>query len=383
MKSPAELGQKLARQWQNADLRTERLLQPDGWPIRLPIGKPSARELTERLGRVRQHLDQWRQQSIGEIEWQAQRFRSTAEDIEVPIAWLLRTPSEWVAATADRTIRREYEGLSRLAAKIDNGFHRLIIRRRQLVLDRPEEEVIRAAQLALALTPGCAQGKPLRAISLAGIDSKFFERNRALIIALLDVRYNGQVSDLGLEAFLGAEDEGHHWLLLADLDGGLLPYSQLRVRASELQHAALPGSSMLIVENEQCLHQLPPLANTVAVLGAGLNLVWMQATWLAQKRLAYWGDLDTWGLTMLARARQYQAGLVPLLMNKAVFERCAAGKAVAEPQPAECIPEEGLTKKERQLYGELLTLEQGRLEQEFLPDEVVHQAVMDWHQSSI
>src|SRR5690606_32849638 len=129
----------------------------------------------------------------------------------------------------------------------------------------------------------------------------FFERHRSLIIKLLDVRFNGLVSELGLETFLGALDETDHWLLVADLDGSLLPFRLMRVRHTELLTNSLPGSRLLIVENERCVHQLPKVLGTVAVLGAGLNLAWMEATWLSQCSLAYWGDLDTWGRTILAR----------------------------------------------------------------------------------
>ena len=120
------------------------------------------------------------------------------------------------------------------------------------------------------MTAGCALGRPLRALSALGVDSKFFERNRGLLIQLLDVRFEGEVSDRGLgEEFLGALSEGDHWLLVAPLGPGLLPFSQQRIRASELQSVALPGSHVLIVENERCLHQLPALADTVACWGRG------------------------------------------------------------------------------------------------------------------
>jgi len=49
MKSPAELALKLARQWQNADLREQRLLKADSWPLRISIGKPSGRVISENL----------------------------------------------------------------------------------------------------------------------------------------------------------------------------------------------------------------------------------------------------------------------------------------------------------------------------------------------
>ena len=35
----------------------------------------------------------------------------------------------------------------------------------------------------------------------------------------------------------------------------------------------------------------------------------------ANKQIAYWGDMDTWELTMLAKARSMQPGLAALLMK--------------------------------------------------------------------
>lgn len=378
MKSPADLALKLARQWQNADIREQRLLHPDSWPLRIPIGKPSGRVISEDLERVRKHLNQWRNVTIGRVDWSPKKFRSASEDVQIPEFWILSSPTEWIDAANNNEVRGEYQTLCRLVPEVDERFHRLLIRKRRLILDKPENEVIQSAKVALLLSPGLAEGKPLRALSLGGIDSKFFERNRQLLIHMLDILFEGQVSELGLEAFLGADDEGHHWLLVMDLDGGLLPFSQLRVRARELLHTSLPGAYVLIVENERCIHQLPHVTGAVAILGAGLNLSWMRASWLNKKKVAYWGDIDTWGLTMLARAREHQPALTPLLMSKTVFDTFANEMAVQEPQPAESVPVGGLTPDERELFIDLLGQTEGRLEQEFLPENVVHNSIYSW-----
>lgn len=378
MKSPAELANRLARQWQNADLREQRLLSPDNWPLTLSIGKPSGGAIRNRLEQVREHFKQWRQVPHGHVEWQPVRFQSASELIDVPVAWQLNSPSEWVQATGDPEIKREYQVLNRLAGELDPRFHSLIIRRRSLVMDKSEADTIRSGQLALQLAPGCADGKPLRALSLAGIDSKFFERNRQLVTHMLDILHDGQASETGLEAFLGAEDEGHHWLLVADLDGDLLPFEQLRVRTRELQASPLPGQRLLLVENERCLHQLPRAPGTLAVLGSGLNLSWLKAQWLMNKDIAYWGDLDTWGLYMLARARELQSGLTPLLMDQVTFDQFQEDCAVNEPQPAPAEIPEALSPEEAALYNQLIEAERGRLEQEFLPAETVRQAITEW-----
>jgi hypothetical protein len=52
------------------------------------------------------------------------------------------------------------------------------------------------------------------------------------------------------------------------------------------------------------------------------------------KQLGYWGDLDTWGLQMLATARWYRPELRALLMTRDIFDAHAALSAVTEPSPA-------------------------------------------------
>ena len=378
MKSPDELANRLARQWHNADLREQRLLRPESWPLTLSIGKPTGTVVRDQVGQVRKHLQQWREVSIGQVHWQPVRFQSTSEAINIPTHWMLESPSQWVQATGSSEIKREYGTLNRLASALDPRFHSLIVRRRSLVMDKPERDVILSGKVALQLQPGCADGKPLRALSVAGTDSKFFERNRQLVTLMLDILFDGQASEAGLETFLGAEDEGHHWLLIADLDGSLLPFSQMRVRAHELQRTPLPGQRLILVENERSLHQLPSAPDTIAVLGSGLNLSWLQASWLANKAVAYWGDLDTWGLTMLGRAREHLPQLTPLLMDRTTFERLADESAVEEPQAASVVVPPGLTESEAGLYHLLRRSDRGRLEQEFLPVNMVHRAVVNW-----
>ena len=382
MKSPAELRARWTRQWQDADLREMRLLQAEAWPIALSIGKPPPSVLEREPERVREHVQRWRQIDSVQVHWEAVSFRAASEPVLLPLRWQLDSPSAWIEASGDAVVQAEFRRLSRLAAALDPQFQRLLIRQRHLWRERPDEEILATACFALQLAPGCAQGRPLRALAPAGWDSKFIERNRSLLTQLLDLRFEGQASELGLEALLDAPVNAEHWLLLMPLQPGLLPFALQRVRAGELATRPLAASRLLVVENEQSLHQLPELPDTVAVLGAGLNLDWLDAAWLRDRRIAYWGDIDTWGLRMLALARQRQPRLNALLMDRATFERFAAA-AVAEPYPAGAAPPAELLPAERELYQYLHGLERGRLEQEFLSVEVCHAALWQWHGGSV
>jgi hypothetical protein len=377
MRTPADLKAKLRRQWENGSRREARLLGADAWPVTLPIGLPLSKQVHSSFDAVKHHVDAWKRVKVGEVLWKPVQYRAAHAPIDMPQFWKLSRPSEWIEACSDTTMRNEFECLSKLVEHTNSGFHSLFIRRRSLWREKVLEEVLLAARVAMVLEPGAAAGKPLRALSIEGIDTKFFERNNRLIIALLNVRFDNEVGEIGLESFLGALAEGEHWLLVIDLDGELLPFRKLRIRSSELSERMLSGKRLLIVENEKCEHLLPPAPDTVAVLGAGFNLSWTQAEWLSTKNVAYWGDIDTWGLLYLAKARSNIGRVESLLMTSKVYE-AFKDAAVIERVTACETPPPGLNRAEENLYKRLLDEPKGRLEQEFISEREVQSAILSW-----
>lgn len=378
MKSPDELRHKLIKYWDLPNVRLRHLLSPSAWPMVLNIGKPAARIFNAEVATAQRHVEAWRQVTVGKIEWTRVAYRSSAESICLPTQWYLRNPSEWVAGASDPRVSAEFAALGHLVQLAQEGFHQLLITRRGLWKNKSNEEVIQAAKLALQLFPGCAQGLPLRLLSGFGVDTKFFERNESLLRKMLDVIYEGEASAQGLGGFLDAYDDTSHWVLVTPLDQGLLPFKRQMVTTSELAEARLPGSRLLVVENQKCLHLLCALPQTIAVLGCGSDLAWLGSAQLEDKSVGYWGDLDTWGLRMLARARLRHKGVVPLLMTEAVYDAHQSESAVREPVRAQDTPPIGLTSAEAALFSRLVNSDKGRLEQEFIPRQEVYTALREW-----
>lgn len=382
MYSPDELREKLARQWDNAKLRAERLLPPGNWPLCLTIGKPSAKIFAEQPQRVLQHVQLWRQVAVGRVEWEEVSYRASDGPVSMPLRWIMNGPSDWINAAADATVSREFRLLEGIIEQVEPIFHPLLVSHRSLWRNKGSQDIISAARLASRLEPGCAKGLPLRLLSGQGVDTKFIENNISLLTRLLDVRFSGEASEQGLTTFLDAFDESSHWVLVVPLSPGLLPFTKCRVTTAELAETTLPASRVLIIENEQCLHQLPELSDTIAVLGCGLDVQWLSSVVLDKKRVAYWGDMDSWGLLMLARARRCRPTLDVLLMNRELFEQYASHSAVPEPVKAqEAIPD-GLLNEEGDFYRYLTCLPRGRLEQEFLPAGVVEEELVRWRKES-
>lgn len=382
MLSPDELRKKLARQWNNAQLRAERLLSPGSWPLCLSIGKPSARIFAEQTQCVLQHVQLWRNVKVGQVVWGDVSYRASDTPVSMPLRWILHSPSDWINAAANPVMTQEFHLLEDIIEHVDPIFHPLLVSHRSLWRNKDPQDIISAARLACRLEPGCAKGLPLRLMSGQGVDTKFIENNISLLTRLMDVRFSGEASEQGLSTFLDAFDESTHWVLVVPLSPGLLPFKKCRVTTAELAQTPLTASRILVIENEQCVHQLPALSDTIAILGCGLDVQWLSSPVLDEKRVAYWGDMDSWGLLMLARARRCRPTLDVLLMDRDVFEQYASHSAVPEPvKVQEAIPEE-LHKEEAEFYRYLTCLPHGRLEQEFLPAGIVEEALVRWQKES-
>jgi hypothetical protein len=335
-------------------------------------------EFTQHTASVAQHVQRWQQIKTGKVDWEPIKYRSGTEAISMPVCWRIHNPSEWIEASGDKSVQEEFHVLEKLAVNVSDIYRELLIRERSLWRSKSVEEVITTAKLADNLSPGAAHGRPLRLLNGFGIDTKFFERNSNLLTRLLDERYNGAASEQGLHLFLDAHYDDDHWVLLAPLSQELLPFRRMRLTTSELKITKLPSSHILVVENEQCFHLLPELSDTIAILGAGMDLQWLTSPAFDNKNIGYWGDMDTWGLLMLANVRRHRPDVTALLMNQTIFEQYATGSAVKEPVSAQETPPEYLTATETNFYRFLLNQSSGRLEQEYIPVEAVAHILEQW-----
>jgi len=377
MKSPEQISEALVRQWQRPAKRQELFNNAASWPISLNIGKPSPKQISQNVTEVRSHVQKWRAIRIGNVCFEPIKYRSTSEPISVPTKWRFEGIQEWINACNNRSVKGEYERLQLALAKAHPSFHSVLIRYFSKWLHLPEADLFASLDLAMRLEPGMAKGLPLRMISGEGLDTKFYERNEQFLVTLLDQRFNSEVGKVGLRTFLEAAADDEHWVLVADKDGKLLPFQSLRLKTSELGKSSLPGENLFIIENERCLHQLPEvIPNTIVVLGCGLDLAWTAAEWLSAKNIFYWGDIDTWGLKCLAQVRQNHPDVKALMTTEKIFDEYVK-HSVKEPNPSDSIAPSGLTISEQKLYERLLTEERGRLEQEFIPLEIVHRMVMN------
>jgi hypothetical protein len=219
-----------------------------------------------------------------------------------------------------------------------------------------------------------ASGLQLRQLPIVGLDTKWVEERRGLIIDLLQCRpsQSGDEPGRDLHALLGLAKQPTRMrlrLLGDDLRHQVGGLCDIEAPVEEL--AALPIVPQLafVIENLESGLALPALPGAVALmkLGHAVSLLRL-LPWLGGARVVVWGDIDTHGFAILDRLRavlpQAESMLMDrdtLLSHRALWveePRPYDGPGLARLRESELLAFDGLTGN---LWGVNVRLEQERL----------------------
>jgi hypothetical protein len=203
----------------------------------------------------------------------------------------------------------------------------------------------------------------LREIGAPGVDTKFAERYRPVLAAMLGVSStaSGFLADLGLRSKPGLVR-----LRPAPSLGLPAPLTELALRSEELAQLTLEPRVAVIVENEISYLSVEVPDDGVVIWGRGFDVDNVgRLRWLADADVLYWGDIDTHGFAILDRLRAWLPRTRSVLMDRETL-LAHRERWVSEDRPATSVLTR-LTHDERNLYLELVADGLGqrvRLEQE-------------------
>ncbi len=217
----------------------------------------------------------------------------------------------------------------------------------------------------------------LRELEIASVDSKFIEKNTAIIAELLDLLLPVEFID---QTVIGLKQHGFERryglkydepvIRLRLLDKSLQPslaISDLSLPLSQLNDWKIDCWRVFITENKINGLTFPKIQDSLVIFGLGYgvdNLA--EISWLENCEIYYWGDIDTHGFSILSRLRKYFPEARALMMDEHTFLQYKLF-CVEEPQNARCQSIlKHLTESEQKLYHSL-QLNHLRLEQERIP----------------
>ena len=161
----------------------------------------------------------------------------------------------------------------------------------------------------------------LRHIDVAGVDTKFVERERKILGQLLaqtlpPERINLAHTDFVRRYGFQAKPGYTRLRLLCPLPMIPATITELRLRTDELAATPLPVTTVFVVENETTYLAFPEVSDSIVVFGEGFGLTTLESVpWLDHKEIVYWGDIDTHGFAILDRLRARFPSVRAILMD--------------------------------------------------------------------
>lgn len=336
------------RQWATGDTSTAAL--------DIPVHPPTEAAVLRDYPAATDWVDSWRANEGGAIElvWETRRWGRVGEQLVPARARVAGADAlaELAGVSVQWTRWRSRAGELEQALVPSATLRPAITKHARTIGELDTTDFIRLRDVSRWLQDNPMSGRYIRELPIRGIDSKWLERHRSVV-----------------EALIGADGLSlRHPPRLARvrfLDRALSPagVSDVTLPLADLNSWNLDPSSILIVENLQTFLALPEMEGVIAADGRGNMAPQLtEIDWIRRKPAVYWGDLDSHGFRILGQARQAGLTVESCLMDSETLH-AHRDLWVDEPQPFRGEPA-NLTPTERETLSDLRDHGNIRLEQE-------------------
>lgn len=363
--TPADIAAKVRRRWDDGSLLRAHANGDPFQPIEVPLRGPKPSDIGDDVAAARQWvaaLDAGRGDDCRYVlQWQSIGGRQIGRN-RLPIRAVVSSVEQAWALLGVRTLVRRFDDLLGLADQ-----HPPV---REWIVGQPHRalelapEMPRLIAAYVWLDNHRQSQRYLREISAPGVDTKFAERHRTVLAAMLGVSVTaaGFLADLGLRSKPGlvrlrpSPSLGFPGPSLTELAG----------RSEELAQLSVEPRVAVIVENEISYLSVEVPEDGIVLWGKGFEVDSIgRLRWLADADVRYWGDIDTHGFAILDRLRAWLPRARSVLMDRETL-LAHRDRWVIEDRPTNSVLTR-LSADEHALYSELVADGLGdrvRLEQE-------------------
>lgn len=330
--SPVDIADQLRKRWKQGLLLGPTDAVEARFPMPLRLKKPRPADLNDRFNQVRDWVEML---ARGDREHRGFGYRIEWKTVNHRIHGSNRLPAGVTMPTREDALRligktKAAKTFDRLYERIVEDFPELtdwLTRRPMNALDHAEEW----PRLLAVLTWFRQHPRPglyLRELDIEGVDSKFIEQRRKLIGELLDEILESRHIDFDAKGGRGFDRRyglrrRPALVRFRILDPALEinGIDDLSLPAEQFARLDINAATVFITENETNGLAFPPHRSAIVIFGLGYGLDRLaRVAWLSERRIHYWGDIDTHGFAILNRLRHQLPHAESLLMDRATLD---------------------------------------------------------------
>ena len=367
---------RLSRQWEKGRFLKAFALGEKLFPLEVAIKGPTSAEMVNDFDSVRawiQNIKTGCEKNRLQLVWKEINHRQLGRN-SIPVKIVFYDITELAGFLGIKSELKVFEdGL----AVLGNTFPDLIVwsAKYPFELIKNYSDINRLISIVRWRLENPHPGIYLRQLSLPEVDTKFIEAHKKVISQWLDILLN---TDQICEQFTGiGKFEVRYGFLsrpitvrfrIPDPNLRIGNFSDVTVRADEFAALSLSIKRVFIIENDITALAFPPVKDAMVIFGRGYNFDHLiQASWLKEKELWYWGDIDTHGFAILNQFRKSFPSVSSFLMDRETLMNHKIHWGYEKTRTSADLLK--LTSEEASLYDELRynKIRNGlRLEQEFI-----------------
>lgn len=324
--TPADLRAQVQKLWDRGLLLAALSGGEAIFPRRLTVKGPNSKELSERFAEVRD----W----IAQLSGGANYYRIEWRNVNHRILGTNEIPAEiWIDTLEDAFgfigKRRAAEQFAALVALTQESQPELIpwLAKRPLRALELAEDWPRLLEIVAWLRKHPRPAIYLRQIDLPGVHSKFIEGHRGVLGEMFDLALPPEAIDTratGVGGFCrryGFRDKPLRVRFrILDPKLVLLPTEtdqDITLTQAIFARLDMPITKVLITENEINFLAFPKVPDAIVIFGAGYGFENLAAVdWFRERKIYYWGDIDTHGFAILNQLRGFFPRATSFLMDR-------------------------------------------------------------------
>lgn len=373
MITPQDIRAKALRHWSSYAYHRLYLSGTPWQALDIPFGKPGGRELLSEFANIGQSLQELQasaKAALGygyHIDLEPVAHRQLGEQ-HLPSRIYFATEQDFLRFIGKLKEAMQFKQLAQQTLTCHPALSELLHNKPRWLLDNLAvwNKLLGVAAWFIA------HPRPdifIRQIDLPGIDSKFIEQHKTQLTTLLDALLTPSAIDSEAKIFelrYGLRFDQHLIRFrLLDPAIALAGLTDLTLPLDDFCRLELALEYVFITENKVNGLAFPAMPGSMVIfmLGYGVGSL-SKASWLKNKRIIYWGDIDTHGFEMLSRLREIFPHVESMLMDRPTLAENIS-LCVQEPSPLKEIPI-FLTDSEKDTFSALLASDGSalRLEQE-------------------
>lgn len=325
---PKCIREELSQKWDKGHILRSLLTQNDLFPLRIPLKRPKNAEVNKNFAEISRWIKILKDNSKQTVGF---GYELTEKEMVHRQSGRNHIPTHAVIPTVQDALwllkkKHEADKFMKLAQIITTEWPVLnewIDKYPHKVLSTGDDwSGIVAVLKWFFNNPRC--GLYLRQLNISGIDTKFIEKRKGILAELLnmimpegaiaqnassfELRYGLRVKPVQIR------------LRLLDHEQFIQGISDMIIPVEQLVEFKPAVTRVFITENEINGLCFPNVKRGLVIFGLGYGVDVLKAiSWLTEKEIYYWGDIDTHGFAMLDQVRSFLPQTNSLLMDESIL----------------------------------------------------------------